>query len=313
VKKLTNLYNEIIEDVRSSKVLSHILPSVLILAKQLKNDKLEKWTNLELNSYFRSNNALTSEVVVPEYRTVPGQYHDIYGRPLIITDPSHSFVSEYRLRYSVAELEKMSQSSKLISISDPNFNKVIGNYFKVSVNSFDFSPTSVIGVLSSIRTELINQLIAIKPDTDEIMNSDQSEHLMVHKSIEGLHPSIIPIANKLYSDGHYRQAILDTYILLIDTVKIKSGRRDLDGSPLMQTVFSVKNPVIKVSEDSDEQLGFMWMFSGAVMGIRNPKAHRLIPQTDPQRTLEWLSFASVLLRVLDDAQVIHSTSKSEAP
>jgi len=62
--------------------------------------------------------------------------------------------------------------------------------------------------------------------------------------------------------------------------------------------------IIKISDDPDEQLGFIWLFSAAVMGIRNPKAHRLIQQKDPQRAFEWLSYASVLLRVLDDAEVI---------
>ena len=73
---------------------------------------------------------------------------------------------------------------------------------------------------------------------------------------------------------------------------------------------SAKTPIIKISDDVDEQLGFMWMFSGAVMGIRNPKAHTLIPQTNPQKTLEWLSFASVLLRALDDAEVINISKKN---
>ena len=115
------------------------------------------------------------------------------------------------------------------------------------------------------------------------------------------HPTVQRIAGELYKNGHYRQAILDTYISVVDSVKVKSGMHDLDNTPLMQNVFSPKSPTLKISESSDEQLGFMWLFSGAVMGIRNPKAHRLIEQNDPQRTLEWLSFASVLLRVLDDS------------
>ncbi|WP_374955159.1 TIGR02391 family protein [Paenibacillus sp. PCH8] len=81
-----------------------------------------------------------------------------------------------------------------------------------------------------------------------------------------------------------------------------SGRSDLDGSPLMQQVFSPRNPQIILSDDQDEQQGFMWLFAGAVMAIRNPKAHKITDVTDPQRTLEWLSFASVLHRVLDDIE-----------
>ncbi|SRR6266540_609756 len=120
-------------------------------------------------------------------------------------------------------------------------------------------------------------------------------------SIEGLHPRVIAVSGELYRQGYYRQAILDSYIALVEEVKRRTGLA-ADNTPLMQTAFSVKNPRLVVGDDDDEQLGFMWLFSGAVMGIRNPKAHRLVPQNDPQRALEWLAFASVLFRVLDDAR-----------
>jgi len=300
------LYNEILENLRISKELSTILPSVLILAKQLQDKELEKWTELEMNSYYKYNKALTEEVVVPEYRTVAGQYYDMYNRPFIITDPELKFVNEYRLRHSVSELEQLSQSEKFLSLQDQTFTDLIKENFHIEVHSFSFSATSIIGILDAIRTNLINKLIEIAPIVEQTIDESDNgqEHTTIHNALTNLHPLVQSVASQLYSDGHYRQAILDTYILLVDTVKTKSGRHDLDGTGLMQTVFSPKNPTIKVSNDSGEQLGFMWMYSGAVMGIRNPKAHRLIQQKDPQRTLEWLSFASVLLRVLDEAEVI---------
>jgi len=216
-----------------------------------------------------------------------------------------SLVNEYRLRHGISELEKLSRSSKLLTIQDQNFIKLIKENLKVEVHSFSFSSTSIIGILDAIRTNLINKLMSITQIVEETTQSeDEQEHTTIHQAISNIHPLVQSVANKLFADGHYRQAILDTYILLVDTVKTKSGRDDLDGVNLMQTVFSPKNPIIKISDDSDEQQGFMWMFCGAVMGIRNPKAHRLIQQRDPQRTLEWLSYASVLLRVLDDAEVI---------
>src|SRR4030043_1349614 len=92
------LYNEILRDLRSPKSLSEILSSVLILSKKIKDKELEEWTQLEMSGYVSANPAMTDDVTVPEYRTVPGQYNDIYGRPLIITDPKLQFVNEYRLR-----------------------------------------------------------------------------------------------------------------------------------------------------------------------------------------------------------------------
>lgn len=119
-------------------------------------------------------------------------------------------------------------------------------------------------------------------------------------SIDNIHSRVLSVSKELYLDGHYRAAILDAYIDLVDRVKQLSNEPDLDGTNLMQKAFSRNNPKIKISDDTDEQLGFMWLFSGAVMAIRNPKAHKITTITDPHRALEWLSYASVLHRVLDD-------------
>lgn len=119
--------------------------------------------------------------------------------------------------------------------------------------------------------------------------------------LSALHPRVVAVAGELFRNGHYREAILNVYIALTAEVRAKSKSTE-DGSPLMQSVFSPKAPRLVVSDDDDERLGFMWLFSGAVMGVRNPKAHRLIDQSDPQRAFEWLAFASVLFRVLDDAR-----------
>jgi uncharacterized protein (TIGR02391 family) len=118
-----------------------------------------------------------------------------------------------------------------------------------------------------------------------------------------LHPAVVKVASKLYDGGHHRQAVLDTYIALVQHVKELSGRIDLDNTQLMQTVFSPKNPVIILSDDPDEQMGYMWMFTGAVMGVRNPRAHRIDTLSSAQETQEWLAFASVLFRLLDAAKV----------
>ena len=120
--------------------------------------------------------------------------------------------------------------------------------------------------------------------------------------LKDLHPRVQEVAGDLFTDGYFKSAILETYIALNVAVKEKTGST-LDGTKLMQNVFSGNNPQLVVSDDSDERQGFMWLFTGAIMAIRNPKAHRIIEQKDPQRTLEWLSFASVLFRVLDEAQL----------
>lgn len=123
-------------------------------------------------------------------------------------------------------------------------------------------------------------------------------------SLETLHPAIKKVSRKLFFDGHYSQAIFEAYKTVVNQVKKISGVASLDGKPLMENVFSLSKPKIKLNRlqsqsDKDEQLGFMFLFSGAALGIRNPKAHDNIIQKDPIKALEYLSFASLLLKRLD--------------
>lgn len=119
-----------------------------------------------------------------------------------------------------------------------------------------------------------------------------------------LHLKVVEAAGKLFDGGHYRQAVLDTFIALNMAVKEKAARPDLDGTPMMQVVFSVKNPILSFSDDPNEQMGNMNLFAGAMAAIRNPRAHAL-HDNDPKvvdETLELLAFASTLFRRLDRAQ-----------
>ena len=120
-----------------------------------------------------------------------------------------------------------------------------------------------------------------------------------------LHPEIARAASDLYRDGHYANAILNAVTALNDLVRLRSGEA-LDGTTLMQTVFSAKNPIVRFSDladqsDRDEQQGFMMMFAGAVAGLRNPRAHKLI-KDDPERALEFIAFVSLLAKLLDGAK-----------
>ena len=114
------------------------------------------------------------------------------------------------------------------------------------------------------------------------------------------HPKIVEASRKLFEDGHYRDAILRALVEVNNFVKAKTGL-ELDGKALMSQAFRIDNPVIRLNElktqsERDEQEGFMFLFMGAMVGIRNPKAHDNIIQTDPLRTLEYLALASLLMK-----------------
>jgi uncharacterized protein (TIGR02391 family) len=141
---------------------------------------------------------------------------------------------------------------------------------------------------------------------ESLLEFDDSGSSRVLRAFDGLnlHSEIERAAGKLYRDGHYANAIEDAVKALNDLVRLRSGKQ-IGGAPLMETVFSSKNPVLRFNEGKDEsdvneQKGFMQLFSGAVTGLRNPRAHKLI-QDDPEEALEFIAFISLLAKLLDRA------------
>lgn len=124
-------------------------------------------------------------------------------------------------------------------------------------------------------------------------------------SLDSLHPKIKEHCLKLYRDKHYSDAILTAYKIVFNEIKHITNINNLDGKRLIEKAFSLNQPIIKLNElesqsDRDEQLGFMFLYTGATVGIRNPKAHDLVVQDDKMKTLAYLSFASLLLDRLDN-------------
>jgi len=128
--------------------------------------------------------------------------------------------------------------------------------------------------------------------------------LQAYNGLE-LHPEIARAATDLYRNGHYANAVADAVKALNGLVRLRSGE-ELDGSQLMERVFAPKSPILRFSDladqsDQDEQRGFMMMFSGAVAGLRNPRAHKFI-EDDPERALEFIAYVSLLAKLLDGAK-----------
>jgi len=119
--------------------------------------------------------------------------------------------------------------------------------------------------------------------------------------IVSLHSRVREVSESLVLDGHYRQAITDTFIALDDYVKQACGLSE-NGTPLMQKAFSANDPVLILSADKEEQMGFMMLFAGAIKAIRNQYAHSLVNPQSKEATLEWLGFASALFRLVDQAK-----------
>jgi uncharacterized protein (TIGR02391 family) len=128
-----------------------------------------------------------------------------------------------------------------------------------------------------------------------------------------IHPRILAACHKQFQDGHYREAILNAGIALVEYVKERANSptdkngKPLDGTPLMQQVFNANAPILKVNDlktptDQDEQQGMMFLFSGAALGLRNPRAHALDPDT-AEYAVEAIAFLSFLAKVAQTAKI----------
>lgn len=152
----------------------------------------------------------------------------------------------------------------------------------------------------------IRLLTAARRSLNEKLGTSTSPGLRAVRAYGSLdlHPEIARAASKLFADGHYSNAVEAAVKGLNGLVRLRSGL-EVDGTTLMEQAFSPKNPVLKFNaladqSDTDEQRGFMMMFSGAVSGLRNPRAHKFI-NDDPERALEFIAFVSLLAKLLDGA------------
>lgn len=119
-----------------------------------------------------------------------------------------------------------------------------------------------------------------------------------------VHPDIDTITRKLFDDGHYSQATFEAFKLVDKKVQELSKLRKT-GYQLMMKAFNEESPLIKLTNLSDpseidEQQGYKFLFTGAVVAIRNPRGHEVALHETPDQCLDHISLASLLLRRLND-------------
>ena len=123
---------------------------------------------------------------------------------------------------------------------------------------------------------------------------------------DSIHPQIIAVAIESFEDGHYAAAVEAAFKELTTRVKNIYQKRtniEKDGVKLMQAAFSAQDPIIKLGDISTEtgrntQQGYMEMYAGAMMGIRNPQAHNN-QSVSKSSAIRKLHFASMLMFKLE--------------
>lgn len=123
-----------------------------------------------------------------------------------------------------------------------------------------------------------------------------------------LHSQIVEHALPKYQDGHYRNAVLDSVIAVFDLIRNRTGLSE-DGDELIGKAFSLSKPYLILSEiDSDSgknnQKGFIQIFKGIYQGVRNPSAHSLSSDLTNIEAAQYLVFASLLARRVEEAKLV---------
>ena len=111
----------------------------------------------------------------------------------------------------------------------------------------------------------------------------------------------------LFEDGHFAQSVRQGFVCLDNAVRNRTGS-DRTGSSLMNWAFSADNPRLKLNlaqsmSDRDEQRGYMQLYAGAMLGVRNPRTHEASITDDVDSAIELLVLANHLMRRLGSARL----------
>ncbi len=135
---------------------------------------------------------------------------------------------------------------------------------------------------------------------------DEREYFKRHPFEQyAIHDSLPEKVKNLFDDGHYSESAFEAFKFVVHTVRELSGD-SRDGKSLMLNALGTKNTLINLNNLSsqseiDEQEGYSFIFAGSVIAIRNPRAHEHSVNDNPDKCLDHLILASILLRRLEEA------------
>lgn len=113
----------------------------------------------------------------------------------------------------------------------------------------------------------------------------------------------------LFRDGFYDEAVQRAAQALLNDLKQRAGRDDLEGEVLFNQAFSAQNPILQFTDratrlERDQHDGFRYLGIGMTRYLRNVVTHSDDPQYDARKALLWLAFISALREDLQLARPV---------
>jgi uncharacterized protein (TIGR02391 family) len=163
-----------------------------------------------------------------------------------------------------------------------------------------------IGLARSVLALPAPRMLAVSTSTEDTAGNNAF-------AITITEPEIEEVARDLFASGHYSLAVQEAYKALDKYVGNRTGEQILSGTPLMEKIFSPNSPILywtarQRQSEQDEQKGYHRLFSGAMLGIRNPVSHEFGWVEDQEVALELLVFAQHLMRKAKAAQQVGPVS-----
>jgi uncharacterized protein (TIGR02391 family) len=151
-----------------------------------------------------------------------------------------------------------------------------------------------VGLAQAVLALPAPRMLAVAPPTEGASMASIYSKAVTEKEIES-------VSRDLFASGHYSLAVQESYKAVEKYVQQRSKTLGLSGTQLMQQVFSTTSPKLFWTErntvsEQDEQRGYLQLYAGAMLGIRNPVTHEFGWIDDPLLSLELILFAQHLLR-----------------
>lgn len=199
MKEIEKRYNSIMGSA-STEPLSTLLLSSLVLAKSISNNEFAKWLKLEISGYYDTNPSFENDVVVPEYRMIPGFYQDENGNKI-----DFGFLNYYPIREGVTDLENQVEKKSWMSVMSPITSQELAESLPFKIEKFVFNSDSVIPVLNEIRIKLIEKLFEVEliVKSSRKNSSNESKNNSDDEKIDSAKIQI----EKLVIEGKLQQAL----------------------------------------------------------------------------------------------------------
>ena len=126
-------------------------------------------------------------------------------------------------------------------------------------------------------------------------------------------PEIKSVSSDLFVSGHYNLSVAEAFKAVDKFIADRVPSIQQTGVTLMDQVFTPTAPhlqwtAMETVSQINEQKGYHRLYSGAMLGIRNPTTHEFGWVDEPELALELVVFAQHLLRKAKQAQM--TTGKS---